>query len=171
MNKERWREIEEDERYLVSNHGRVMRITPGPGTWIGRITVGARRADGYRQLFTVRGFNMMHQLVAHVFLGPCPHGMEPNHKDGVRSNNKATNLEYLTRRDNILHGFNVLHPENREHRAATSRRHLKLAHGKSKPYIRTDRHRALNSAAHKGQKPWWLARGFSSLKAATRGVE
>jgi hypothetical protein len=42
----------------------------------------------------------VHQAVADAFLGPCPDGCEVNHQDLDKSNNHATNLEYLTRRGN-----------------------------------------------------------------------
>lgn len=53
--------------------------------------------NGKRSSFRV------HRLVASAFLGPCPGGMETNHKDGNKRNNGASNLEYTDRKTNLLH--------------------------------------------------------------------
>jgi len=43
-----------------------------------------------------------HCLVARAFLGDRPDGFEVNHKDNNKHNNAASNLEYLSKRDNRL---------------------------------------------------------------------
>lgn len=58
----------------------------------------------------------VHDLVAEVFLGEKPPGKEVNHMDGNKINNEPSNLEYVTRSENIKHGlYNglVLHGETR----------------------------------------------------------
>lgn len=47
------------------------------------------------------------RLVAITFLGNPPEGYTVNHKDGNRLNNCIENLEWLSRADNIRHGFNT----------------------------------------------------------------
>lgn len=49
----------------------------------------------------------VHMLVASAFIGQCPDGHEVNHKDTNRANNRADNLEYLTRHENAKHA--ILH--------------------------------------------------------------
>lgn len=44
---------------------------------------------------------MVHQLVALTFLGPRPKGQEVRHLDGNPLNNRADNLAYGTRTENI----------------------------------------------------------------------
>ena len=47
------------------------------------------------------------RLVAITFLGNPPEGFTVNHKDGNRLNNCIENLEWLSRADNIKHGFST----------------------------------------------------------------
>jgi len=46
-----------------------------------------------------------HRLVTAAFLGPCPAGLEVNHKDGDKENNHISNLEYVTRSENSFHAL------------------------------------------------------------------
>lgn len=91
-------------RYAVSDHGNVMsmdfRRSGLPGLLRGNDIGG-----GYLQVRLGRKTVLVHRLVAAAFIGPCPDGMEVNHKDGDPSNSKASNLEYLTHAENILHAF------------------------------------------------------------------
>lgn len=47
----------------------------------------------------------IHQLVAQAFIGPYPSGKQVNHIDGDKRNNKVTNLEYVTAKENIAHSI------------------------------------------------------------------
>jgi hypothetical protein len=49
----------------------------------------------------------IHQLVAQVFIGPCPKNKEVNHKDEDTTNNRLKNLEYKTHRQNIHHSLRL----------------------------------------------------------------
>ena len=50
----------------------------------------------------------VHRLVAESFIGPCPDGYEVAHNDGTRTNPRADNLRYDTRKgnhaDKLTHG-------------------------------------------------------------------
>lgn len=110
---ETWRPIVGFEGvYAISDQGRVKRVTDGPGTWAGRILRSPCNSNGYPTVFLHRNGSVyrrtVHQLVAVAFLGPVPEGHEVNHRDGVRSNPRATNLEYATRGQNLLHAYRVL---------------------------------------------------------------
>ena len=43
----------------------------------------------------------VHRMVAECYLGPCPEGYEVDHIDGDKKNNKLSNLQYLTKEENI----------------------------------------------------------------------
>jgi len=51
----------------------------------------------------------VHRLVAFAFLGPPPTSdHEINHIDGDRTNNRVTNLEWVTRQENAVHAHQIL---------------------------------------------------------------
>ena len=49
----------------------------------------------------------LHRIVAECFLGPCPEGFEVDHINADKSNNHISNLQYLTKEDNIRKGNRV----------------------------------------------------------------
>lgn len=46
-----------------------------------------------------------HRLVWTVIHGPIPPGLEPNHRDGDKTNNHPENLELVTRGENHMHAY------------------------------------------------------------------
>jgi hypothetical protein len=108
---ERWRPVVGYEgHYEVSNLGRVRRSCGGRGAQAGRILRRHDRSgDGYRSVQLCRKdrkrFFGVHALVAEAFLGRRPRGKFPNHKNLVKSDNRASNLEWLTRKQNAQHAL------------------------------------------------------------------
>ena len=102
-----WRPIPEFEGYEVSDDGHVRRIAGGRGAVVGRVLAQATMPSGYRTvgLWDANQPRVMlvHRLVAAAFLGPCPVGMEVNHLDMDKANNRPSNLEYVTRSENLRH--------------------------------------------------------------------
>ncbi len=48
-----------------------------------------------------------HRVVYKYFFGQIPVGLEINHIDGIRNNNRIENLELVTHSQNILHALHV----------------------------------------------------------------
>jgi hypothetical protein len=110
-----WKDIKGYEGiYQVSNLGRVKSLA--------RIVVKAYGAEhrlserikktnlnhlGYEILRLHNGSGKtfaVHRLVAEAFLNKTE-GLEVNHIDGDKTNNKVSNLEYCTRSQNIQHAY------------------------------------------------------------------
>lgn len=101
---EEWRAAVGWPRYLVSSLGRVR----GPRGELGGF-LDSKRGDyllvgvskGTRESLRLRP---IHRLVAEAFLGAPPSRLhQVNHKDGVKTNNAALNLEWTTPRGNMRH--------------------------------------------------------------------
>jgi len=84
--------------YEVSNLGRVKSIVKK--TKIENILKGVPDSHGYLRVKIVRKI-LIHHLVAYAFLGPRPEGLQIDHIDRNKLNNKADNLRYCTRSKNI----------------------------------------------------------------------
>ena len=101
-----WREILSGD-YEVSRCGRIRRARPGRRTAAGREMKPVLMKIGYFMVApTVAGRNRrfyLHELVALAFIGPRPAGREINHIDGVKTNNVASNLEYVSHAENMRH--------------------------------------------------------------------
>lgn len=99
-----WREVVEYPGYFVSSIGDVRGRS-------GRILKQGHHSAGYLSVGPVRdGKNvttLVHRLVAAAFIGPIPAGHEVNHIDGNKKNNRAENLEYVTRRGNMSHARRI----------------------------------------------------------------
>lgn len=54
-----------------------------------------------------RSSRYVHDLIAATFIGPRPAGMNVNHKDGIKGNNRPSNLEYVTKSENMKHAFRI----------------------------------------------------------------
>jgi hypothetical protein len=51
-----------------------------------------------------------HRLIAETFIGKIPKKMEINHVDGDKHNNHPSNLEIVTRHQNLIHYHRILKP-------------------------------------------------------------
>lgn len=108
---EEWRPIKGYEgRYEVSSLGQVKtlnfkrsknaKVLKGFAETDKRLAVTLYHGDGRKHI-------SIHQLVAWTFLGKQPQGYEINHIDGNYLNNSLSNLEYVTRSQNLRHAFTI----------------------------------------------------------------
>jgi len=91
-------------KYLVSSHGRVKSMAVS----VGRVMEPYLNKKGY-ECIALAGLNgkkirkPIHRLVAQAFI-PNPEGKpQVNHKDGVKRNNRSSNLEWVTNQENRDH--------------------------------------------------------------------
>lgn len=56
----------------------------------------------------------IHRLVAMFYLDGYSDELQVNHKNGVKTDNRAENLEMVTGRENVLHAWNVLDSTKRK---------------------------------------------------------
>lgn len=88
-----------------------LRINPNTGVVIGRSGryVGAPGAGGYLVVAWKEGNRIqggkVHRLVWEVANGPIPDGKEINHVNGIKSDNRITNLEVVSRLENMRHAY------------------------------------------------------------------
>lgn len=115
--KEIWKIIDWSKGcFEVSNQGNFRRIKPSKIRHYGFIknrlikTVEAR--VGYRRFSAkIDGkhyYEMAHRVVARHFIGAIPKGKQVNHKNGIRFDNRAENLEYVTPSQNLIHASRIL---------------------------------------------------------------
>lgn len=105
-----WIPIPGTDGYEANASGEIRRY------WIlkpWRTAGGAAKRNGQKQREIIRvRMNgtykrgcYVHRLVASAFYGPCPDNKEVNHIDGNPLNNRADNLEYVTRSGNLKHAW------------------------------------------------------------------
>lgn len=111
--------------YSVSNCGRIRSDRNTSNTFKGKMLMDRLTQNGYClvNLFIGHGKKgrnkRIHCLVAEAFIGPRPLRHDVNHKDGNKRNNRLTNLEYITRSENMLHAVkNGCHKIGSQHGAA-----------------------------------------------------
>jgi hypothetical protein len=106
-----WAAIEGYEGiYAVSDTGEVMSMNYKKSKLPGIMTQRIRRR--YLSVYLCKSGHKernfcVHTLVARAFIGPRPHGMTINHKNGIKTDNRAENLEYCTPSENSKHAFKL----------------------------------------------------------------
>lgn len=103
---ESWKIVNGFPLYRVSNYGRVKSFWSGK--WI--ILNGTLVNNGYMHQSLKHIFSKsaaVHRLVLEAFVGSCPKGMQANHKDGNKTNNNLSNLEWVTPGENLAHAYRI----------------------------------------------------------------
>lgn len=99
---EEWRDVLGFEGvYTVSNIGGVKSR--------GRPLKQFKDTDGYFMVVLrcrpKKRVAKVHALVAEAFIGPRPKGLVINHKNGIKTDNRVENLEYVTQKQNNRHAM------------------------------------------------------------------
>lgn len=146
----------------VSSHGRVQSKS-------GIIHWGTKSPSGYHVTCIGGKKNQVHRLVAAAFLPPMPtpDHCDVNHKDGDKSNNHFSNLEYMTRAQNIQHSYDT-NPARRTGADATS----KPVHARRLGEIDWTTYRSITEAARRlNLPPGRVCLCCKGMLTSTRGFE
>ena len=97
---EKWITIPGHNDYQVSDHGRVMSLkgkTP-------RYLKPTLTHNGYYRVCLDGEYCRVNRLVWEVFNGPIPDGMQVNHINEIKTDNRLENLNLLTNQENSVWG-------------------------------------------------------------------
>lgn len=97
---EEWRDVVGFENYQVSNMGRIY------SKFTNKYRKPVLHKSGYYHIALqakdgAKRFKMIHCLVMAAFVGPVPDGMEVDHVNCDKADNRLINLEYVTPNENI----------------------------------------------------------------------
>lgn len=96
--REEWRVIASHPKYEVSSFGRIRRGQ--------RVMRQQTERNGYvRVMLDDRRRHLVHRLVAAAFCDQREYCDQVNHKNGVKSDNGSSNLEWVTSSENHRHSF------------------------------------------------------------------
>lgn len=110
---EELKNIENYPDYWVSDLGNFYstRVSPkhNPKGQMYKLTLWDKHPSGYLNVgiynkagIKNKNYFRAHRLVYEVFYGPIPEGMDVDHKNGNKKDNRLQNLQLLTRRENLL---------------------------------------------------------------------
>lgn len=105
---EKWKILEKNESvFMVSDRGNVMRLKDGEYIDSTKYLGGGHIDNHYVMTADKRKNYYVHRLVAEAFIGEIPKGFQVNHLDGDKHNNVPSNLEIVTRLQNMQHAHHL----------------------------------------------------------------
>ena len=93
----------DNPNYLVSDHGDIFNIKRDKML---NKTIHHEYVTAYNKI-SRGGSAFVHRIVYETFVGDIPEGMQINHLDGNKQNNKLDNLELCTASQNVQHAFDT----------------------------------------------------------------
>lgn len=106
---EQWRQVA-GWPYEVSSLGNVRRSGRASGATVGLVLKQHTDQGGYKKILLAKDggggkWYTVHRLVLEAFVEPCPVDHNANHRNGVKSDNRVENLEWVTRSENQVHAY------------------------------------------------------------------
>lgn len=95
---EEWRPVPDHPDYDASSLGRIRSRKGG----YPKVMRPHKHPLGYMRLTVDGRHRSVHQLVAAAWYGPCPEGLEVDHINYERDDNRPENLRYVTREQNLI---------------------------------------------------------------------
>ena len=95
-----WKDTFYNDKYEVSNEGRVRRKGK-----IDCLKINYKSTGNYGRVNIGKSM-AVHKIVALTFIGDRPNGFDINHIDGNKKNNHVDNLEFVTRSENCRQACN-----------------------------------------------------------------
>lgn len=106
-----WKTVVSNDNYEVSSFGNVKRVIGGKGARLGKQLKCSAKKVGYPMATLtkdgIQHLEYVHRLVAEAFFGK-KEGFDVNHKNGIKSDNRVENLEWCSRKENIMHSCRTL---------------------------------------------------------------
>jgi hypothetical protein len=101
-------------RYWVSDMGNVYSLYQGDGgnMTLKRLAPHHIKCGYYFVALSkngIKSFPHIHKLVCAHFCPGWKPGLQVNHKNGIKTDNRAENLEWITASENMLHAYYTLH--------------------------------------------------------------
>ena len=122
--KEVWKDIKGyEDRYRISNMGHVLSLSKTHKTKVfnkaivetktsPKILKGSKDKDGYLMVYLGDGKKQkrfkVHRLVAETFIPKIDGKTFINHKNGIKDDNRADNLEWCTNAENLYHAHHTI---------------------------------------------------------------
>ena len=122
--KEKWKIIEEFPKYLISNKGRIKILSTLEDK---KVFV---KDDGYIATGLTKNkkqnYRYVHRLVAESFVNNKHGKLQVNHINGIKGDNRAENLEWVTPKENIRHAIDTgLFKYRKKEKEIQNSKHLK----------------------------------------------
>lgn len=102
---ERWKDIKGYKgHYRVSNTGKIMSLKSGRPKLL-KIHLNQKGYPIIGLSMRTKKTYQIHQLVARAFIRNSHNKPQVNHKNGIKTDNRSSNLEWVTISENMKHAF------------------------------------------------------------------
>ena len=107
---ETWKPVKGYSRYEYSNYGRIRSMNYKMSGRV-KILKPAVSKDGYLKTMLLSDTGRYTTVAIHRIImnseSEKPKGCEVNHKNGIKTDNRPLNLEWMTRSENCKHSFDI----------------------------------------------------------------